>query len=320
MKKLKVIGTPWHTGHQYEISKLSFIDKYDLVITNRSWATSQRPFPDKCSYIPYIPEDNDYDLAILHIDQQVVEPRINKGNVFFDLLMSTRQLEIPIVVINHMVPFSDRLESNEVISKVKRLLRDIPMVCNSNQAREQWGWGHTIIHGMEVDDWWNLPKEPRILTVLSGGGMEKAYRRKLLTDTINILENDYGETINWIGGGTPSRNSFSDYRDYLGRTLIYFQPTWNSPMPRSRTEAMLSGACIVSTKHQDWSSYITNGENGFLIDDNPKEAAALLARLVKDYNEAYEIGQRGRKFARDTFNRDSFETQWVEFLESLNIL
>lgn len=317
---MKVLGTAWHTGHQYELSKLSFIDKYDLVMTNRDYATKQRPFPEKFEYIPYIPKNHNYDLAILHIDQQVVEPRISKGYVFFDLFYTVKSRGIPIVVINHMTPFSDRLESREVIGKVKRLLDDTPMIVNSKTAAKQWGWGYPIIHGMSIDEWWNLPKEPRILTVLSGGGMEKAYRRKLLTDTQSILKEKYGDEIIWIGGGAPSRNSFDDYRDFLGRTLIYFQPTWQSPMPRSRTEAMLSGACIVSTKHQDWEDYIEHEKNGFIIKDNPESAAKLLHELLHDYQKAYKVGQKGRKFARKTFNQKNFEKQWVKFLKSIDIL
>lgn len=320
MKSLSVLGTSWHTGHQAELAALPFIGRYDLVLTSKSWAKVQRPFPENARYIIEVPKEHDYDLAILHIDQQVIEPRISKGLIFHDLFTIAKDRQIPTVVINHMTPFSDRVDTKTVIEKVKRLLGDTQMVVNSKTAAGQWGFGRPIIHGMRIDQWENNAKEPRIVTILSGGGMEKAYRRRLLTETMSILKEDYGEKIIWIGGGAPRRESFAEYREFLARSLIYFNPTWQSPMPRSRTEAMLSGACIVSTKHQDWEDYIKQGVNGFVVEDKPKTVALLLNELVKDYETAYKVGQEGRKTARKIFNQKNFIQQWEDLLTEMGIL
>lgn len=315
MRKINVVGTIWHTAHQFYLAQLDFIERYDLVVTSRTWGHQQRPFPKKCNLIPHIPVDHDYDLAILHIDQQVVEPRISKGSIFFDLFSVVRERKIPTVAINHMTPFSDRVDSRVVIEKVKRLLGDTPMVTNSKEAARQWGWGYPIIHGMKVDDWWDLPKEPRIVTVLSGAGMEKAYRRSFLRNVISTLEEDFGEKLIWIGGGAPHRESFDDYRDFLGRTLIYFNPTFSSPMPRARTEAMLSGACIVSTPTHDWEEYITHGKNGFLVEfGDVKGTVKLLVDLLRDYQRAYEVGQEGKKAAREYFSFERWQEDWRRFV------
>lgn len=312
IKDLRVIGIPWHVGHQFELAKL--FKTYDLILNHyREWGPQSRPMPENMKMVlEYTP--GKYDLAILHVDQQIVDPRINKGKLFREM----RQLikDIPIVVINHMTPYADNWEVSDVIDEMKKIVGDLPMVTNSKQAAEQWGWGTPIIHGMDANDWWDLPKEPRAITSLSTGGMNIAYRRELLTGTIEILK-ERGLDFVWIQSD-HKLNSFDEYREYIGRSLIYFHAAWQSPMPRARTEAMLSGACIVSTRHHDWDSYIKNGENGYIVPDNPKAAANLIEELLTTkIKEAREVGQRGKEFAKKTFSHENWRDQWSNLLTKI---
>lgn len=309
LKDLKVFGVPWHTAHQYELAKL--FKSYDLL-TNfyREWGTSSRPRPTNSSDV-LVFNRQQYDMAILHVDQQCIDPKNNKGKLFREMKSLTEGM--PRVIINHMTPFDDRLEFDEVVNGMKELVGNIPMVVNSKQAAAQWGWGHPIIHGMDASDWMNLPKEPRIVTSLSTGGMAKAYRRELLHTTMEMLKEDDIELI-WIQS-THKCKSWEEYKEYLGRSLVYFNPTWQSPMPRSRTEAMLSGACIVSTRHHDWDEYVQDGINGFIIPDNPQSAARILKELVTTrIKEAEEIGQRGRQTAIERFSHERWANDWQTFL------
>lgn len=315
IKDLRVIGIPWHVAHQYELAKL--FKSYDLILNHyREWGPQSRPMPENMKMVlEYKP--GDYDLCILHVDQQIVDPKIMKGKLFREM----RELitDIPIVVINHMTPYADDWEVSDVVAEMKNIVGDLPMVVNSKQASKQWGWGTPIIHGMDASDWWDLPKEPRIVTSLSTGGMAKAYRRELLATTIQMLE-ERGLSLTWIQQD-HKMSSFDEYREYIGRSLIYFHPAWQSPMPRARTEAMLSGACIVSTRHHDWDGYIKDGENGYLIPDNPKAAADLLERLLTTgLKEAREVGQRGKIFAQKTFTHENWEKQWSDFLLKAGVL
>jgi len=331
-KKLKVVGVAWHTGHQAELFKLPFIESYDLV-TNpyRKWATVHRPLSDKCNMIPFYTPGK-YDLAILHVDQQsIYNPekgdRISKGRIYKEL--NETITDIPKVVINHMTPFHDKYTSEQTVSIIKNMIGDNHMVVNSHDARKQWGFGHTIIHGMEVDEWWDLPKEPRCIISLSPGGMENAYRRIFPRTVIRLLK-EMGVPIIWIGVDKKFKN-FDEYRDFIGRSLVYFHPAWQSPMPRARTEAMLSGCCIVTTPYQDADTFIIDGVNGFLtskarikdprVMDSPEYTANLIKRLIIDEPDlAVKIGQEGKKFARNKFNKENFTKQWEEYLIGLGIL
>lgn len=331
-KKLKVVGVPWHTSHQHELAKLPFIERYDLIVNPyRGWATTHRPIPDTVHEILYY-EPGYYDFAILHIDQQsIYNPeegdRISKGRLYQEI--NDLIQDIPKIVINHMTPFHDKYDSDKVVSKIKEMVGDNFMVVNSYEAAKQWGWGYTITHGMRADEWWDLPKEPRCVVALSQAGMEKAYRRIYL-HTVKRLLDDKGIPFTWIGVDRKF-TCWDDYRDYLGRSLVYFNPTWQSPRPRARTEAMLSGCCVVTTPYQDADTFIEDGVNGFLTSkekkvdprlmDSPEYAANLIEDLILNRpEEAIAVGQRGKHTAYEIFSERKFADQWTTLLKKLKIL
>lgn len=309
LRKLRAIGVPWHTAHQYEIAKL--FGKYDQLLNHyREWGDSSRPRPANMDVILEFDRAN-YDVAILHVDQQCIPPNNNKGKLFREFEELTRGM--PRLVINHMTPYDDILEIDECIEGMRELVGDIPMITNSKQAAAQWGWGTPIIHGLDPQEWWDLPKEPRAITSVSTGGMNKAYRRELLHVTMELLK-ERGHDLVWIQANLRCK-TWDEYREAIGRSLVYFQATWQSPFPRSRTEAMMSGACIVSTRHHDWADYIEDGVNGFIVPDNPESCARLISELLTTrLKEAREIGQRGRKMAMKEFHLDRWRDDWTKFV------
>lgn len=331
MRKYKVFGLPWHTGHQAELAKMSFIGQYDLLINPyRVWGSASRPVPENVRFVPYY-ERGKYDFAILHVDQQsIYDPdkgdRIHKGRLYMDL--NSVIDDIPKIVINHMTPFHDSYENAYVVDFIKKMVGKNYMIVNSYEAAKQWGWGHVVIHGLNKDDFWDLPKEARCVVSLSPAGMEKAYRRIFLHSVMRELK-EMEVPFFWIMNDKKCK-SFDEYRDFLGRSLVYFNPTWQSPRPRSRTEAMLSGCCIVTTPYQDASTFIKDGVNGFLtskeeitdprVIDNPTVTARLIKRLVLEEPElAMRIGQEGKKTAIELFNFEKFEEQWINVLKEVGV-
>lgn len=308
-KQLRVIGIPWHTAHQYELAKM--FKQYDLMMNiYREWGSSSRPMPENMKeVISFDPKD--YDLAILHIDQQCIDPRIGKGLLVKEFKELTKGMKR--VLINHMTPFHDKYTTDEVIVKIKEIVGDIPMITNSKQAARQWGWGTPIIHGLDIDEWQDLPKEPRAVASISTGGMDEAYRRHLLHVTIEILK-EKGLDLVWIQA-TKKFTTFEAYKEYIGRSLVFVHLAWQSPMPRARTEAMLSGACVVTTRHHDIDEYIEDGVNGFIVPDNPTTAARIIEELLTTkIKEAREIGQRGKLMAREKFNHERWANDWANYL------
>lgn len=324
MKKLKVFGYAWHVPHQYEIAKLPFIGEYHLVHNPfKKWDESGSPLPENVKFVPYFDPAENYDLAILHFDQQCIQDRIGKGRIIKDLI-EVLPYNLPKVVINHQTPFLDKMPVQDVINKTRELIGHIPMVVNSKEAATQWGWGNPIIHGLTASEWFDLPKEPRVVTVLTPAGMEQAYKREFIMQVREMVQ-EAGIIFCWIGVDVGRFDTKDEYKEYIGRSLVYFQGTHNSPMPRSRTEAMLSGACIVTTKYHDADSFIEDKVNGFLVERAPeyggedrllaRKAADLLIDLVRNrYKQAIDIGQRGKKTASELFTTEKFQKQWIDFI------
>lgn len=228
-----------------------------------------------------------------------------------------------------MTPFHDKYESPFVVDFIKKMTEGTIMVSNSFQARQQWGWGEVITHGLHTDEWFDLPKEPRAITVLSPAGMDKAYRRIFLT-TVQRMLDEMGVPFTWVGVDKKFHN-FDEYREFVGRSLVFFMPTWQSPRPRARTEAMLSGACVVTTPYHDANTFIEDGVNGFLtsrtvmtdprIMDNPEVTANRIKELVLDRPDiALKVGQAGKKTAQELFSFEVFTKQWEELLIKMKLL
>lgn len=322
-KTLKIFGVVNHIGNQYEMLKL--MDKYDVEFTYlennvRRWSRySNRPMHPKLKWATHY-EPGKYDLAILHVDQQHVDPLIGKGQLYRALDKIIQ--DIPKLVINHGTPMWDERYNEELVINggdvleangkshhldgMKQLIGDNFMVVNSYEAVDRWGWGYPLIHGMDHNEWFDLPKEPRVVISLSPGGLDKYYNRALLTAIKGAVHDKSGMTLVHITVNYEARD-WDDYREFLGQSLLYINPTLDSPMPRSRTEALLSGCCVLTSPYHGAEDFIEQGKNGFLLPDNPLSYAEAIHMLINEgYKDAVEIGQRGKETAKKLFNLDRY--------------
>ena len=194
------------------------------------------------------------------------------------------------------------------------------VVCNSHEAKKMWNLGdlsQTIIHGIDPSEWRDLVKEPRIVTFISPSGIgDKYYGRRLFSSTRSILKEKYGIELVWISMDKHCTD-WEDYKFFLGKSLVYFNPTFASPNPRARLEAQMSGCCIVTTKHQDADKWFENGVNGFLVNDNPEEVAKVLSERIFDYKGSLKVGQEGKKTAMKIFSGERFRTDWIKLIEEV---
>jgi hypothetical protein len=334
MEKIKVFSVPWHQAHQSELLKIDWIDWTYCINHIRKFDARTRPIPKHLKWVPYY-EPGKYDLAILHVDQQCLIPSLGKAQLFRQL--ASQITDIPIIVINHGTPVypemfmqmcvADGYPANEdsaikwARDKMFHLMKEYPnivaTVVNSHQAKEQWGGGEAIIHGLDKEEWLDKTKDPRVATFISAAGIgDKYYGRILFQETRDILKSKYGMEIIWIAQDAMF-NSFEDYKEFMSHTLIYFNPTLASPMPRTRTEAMFSGSCLVTTRHQDVESFIEDGVNGYICKDNPEDAADKIAYAMEHYKETVAIGQRGKETAMKIFSAERFRNDWKNLVEKV---
>ena len=111
-----------------------------------------------------------------------------------------------------------------------------------------------------------------------------------------------------------SFKNWDEYRNFLGRSLIYFNPTRQSPMPRSRTEAFLSGCCVITRDGQDVEDFVTDKENAIIVPRNPKAIADIIESLILDYKKAISIGNAGKDMAQKVFDIKRFQQDWLNVI------
>ena len=322
MSKIKIFDMPWHIGHQYEQLKFPWAQWSWLKQWKREYSQGPRgDIEPLFNWVPYY-QKGKYDVAILHLDQQCIEPGIlatGKGMVYRHLNEVIQ--DIPKIVIMHGTPYNPEAQTDKgepmtteyIVRTVKEMVGDNYFVVNSHKAAQQWGWGKTIIHGMDPTEWRDLPKEPRVVTMISPGGMPSYYDRTFLEYVREgLAELDIIHchiTVDWVA------KNWDEYRNFLGRSLLYFNPTRESPMPRSRTEAMLSGACVLTTPHQDAGTFIQDGVNGFLVPRNAEHVVNLVEELLNNPDRAMAIGQAGKKTAMELFSWDRFSNDWETYVD-----
>lgn len=303
---------------------------FDLLINyTRRWDEKNRPLPENVNWVTHF-EKGKYDLAILNIDQQCADSDLNKSILTAQMKKVIKEIEpnLPVVFINHATPvypekYPDCDKSTNFNSEtLRKAILDIVgndyMIVNSKQAAKDWGKGYPIWHGIDADEWiYNEKKEVRSCTFITYAGIGvRYYNRDFLVNVIEELKEKYGINHQWINApGHWNAKDIKDYKEFLGKSLVYFNPTYASPMPRSRTEAMLSGCCVVTTDTQDADTFIEDGYNGFLVKPNDVHyTTELIYKLLNNYKLAKEVGKRGRETAIKIFNRDRYRNDWLTFI------
>lgn len=304
------------------------VDFYLCHNTNKVWHYSARPLPENAKMVPYY-EPGVYDFAILDVDQQLANPNLGKTKLYkaLDKLIT----DIPKVVINHGSPVYPEFllnQEDEAMTKknaedlckniIRELVENKPMVVNSYDAasEKEWGWGTPIVHGMNPDDWWDLPKEPIVFTALSPGGCDEYYNRFCMNEVAKILLDKHGYQLLWAKVNTQTEKSFDAYRELLGSCLIYLDTSTRTPMNRARTEAMFSGACIVQVRGaHDMGRWARPEENMIIAPNDPESIADTLCELLENgYDKCIKIGQEGKKTAKELFNYKRYRDDWMAFL------
>ena len=345
MKEIRIFNHVWHLAHQHALCKIPGTKWTWLIQHRRSFSAMPRGNMMEEHNINWVPhyESGKYDVVLLHLDQQCLEEtlwEIGKGSCFNELNQVIT--DIPKIVIMHGTPYypemfpGDITEKNykekgytkdqigmssKLIDRFKEVAKDCDkLIFNSKTAMRQWGMqddsrAQAIWHGIDDEGWRDLPKEPRVVTMISPAGLDKYYDRTFL----QAVKEELGERgIHHCHITVDARfGNFDEYQEFLGRSLIYFNPTKESCMPRSRAEAMLSGCCVITTFNQDSEEFFEDGINGYKAIRNPNYIADLVEGLLDNYDKAVAIGQKGKETAQKLFKAERFQNEWRDILESV---
>lgn len=333
-RRYRIFDTCWHIAHQHDMitALRDDCDFYFTLNTKRQWSAQEercvRPIPENLHFVTHY-EAGQYDVAILHIDQQVVSP-FHEKRVIFDQL-NRAITDIPKIVINHGSPVcpqglsragaSRKDMERECAGIVKRLVGNHLMVVNSHAAAtgDEWGFGIPVVHGIDPGLWYDLPKEPRVFTALSPAGLDEYYNRNCTWEVSRILSEQYGYMLWFAKVNVPTHESFDKYRDFLGRSLLYLDTSFRTPMNRARTEAFLSGCCVIQVAGaHDLGRWAVEDENIVIVPDDPAAIAALIVDLIESrYSHARNIGKAGKAMAMEKFSPGRYREDWLNILRQV---
>ena len=309
---VRIVGTPWHIPHQYYLARLPFVRAYDLVMSPyRAWNKTARPLPENVTEVTCISPSVHYDAAILHIDQETPHSR-RKLTTFCHMKEATDHIKVR-VVINHGVPVSDNSDKATISKSVADLVGDIPMISNSRQAAAEWGWGGYIQHAYPPGEFYRGEGfRAGVLAFVSPNGMENMYQRHRLSAVAETLWLQYRIKLSILGHEGTRPQSYNEYRELLSKSLIYLHLSDHSPMPRTRTEAMLSGMHIITTPGHGFDQLF-----GGLVDvvdgDDADGISSLINQRCMDPSDTMERAYIASKSA-------SIQMPWVDYCSAWRAL
>jgi|GEM_PF-1294477 GT2 family glycosyltransferase len=350
-RPLRILTYRWHPAHQYEIYKTGH--QFDLLRAESVWLTpftayweySHRPMPGNSAFVRHESIDfRDYDLALLHFDENVLDWQNTNGVIDQHWGASFRffmdEVPLPKVAVCHGTPqfrgmynidYCETDLMEEIPDTRQRLvdyLRDTLVICNSYQAQREWKFRNSrvIWHGFDPTEFPEANRNKGILTLGKAMRERPHYRGfffyenamegfpiEHLPQPLKVQEPSFPH----CGFGNEyAQIKFRNYVDAIREYSIYFNPTLRSPMPRSRGEAMMCGLATVNAKNHDVDLFINNGVNGFYALD-PLDAREQLLFLVNNPVACTRIGKESRKTAIDLFNHDRFVESWQTVFEEL---
>lgn len=355
LKKLKIITTRWHCPHQYELYKLGcefhLLEGFNHSFFNE-WEYRKRPLPYNAKFVN-LKEFNpkNYDLALIHFDENVLRPDLCNDKVplqWGDAFRYLSELSLPKIYLCHGTPQfygqynSDcdmsayGLEINETKEELVRYVGNEHVVCNSLQAKIEWGFSNSsvIYHGFSASEfsYFNPDVDGRFvggaLNVLSLPKNALAARplyngMELFQEIFSSVNGDKIKIQN-IAVPDPSAVCQSDisiwsqvkfklYLSELKKYHCYLNTTKRSPMPRTRAEAMFSGAIVITTPDHDINNFIKHGENGFIINSS-NDAVESLNLILDNPGLRKRVAISSYESAIINFSQESYLSAWVNIL------
>ena len=300
--RFKILDMPWNLNEQYELLRLPSVEWSWLVQYRVGYRLLRPELAGFFKWAPYY-EGGRYDAAVLHLDLELIEPlpkALSRRRVYEELNGLVK--DIPKIVIVH----GSSPEAKCGWQEVRDLIGDNYAVVGSDAIAERLGAGHVIMPGVLADDWPDSPKEPRVVTNLSqatGAGVELVESLRVALEERDIILCRIG--VDYLP------NTWEEYRDFLGRSLIYFAPPAYSERPKM--EAASSGCCVLSPgppgRAANFDEYVVSTE--------PEEIAGLVEDLITDPAEARRVGREMRDTARRRYDWGRYAQQWMRSLETV---
>lgn len=346
-RKLRILTYRWHVPHQYELYKSDhdfFLVKGTGTSMCDQWEYAQRPLPANASFIEVDDiRESEFDMAILHFDENVLSPENTNGKIGEDWGAAFRyfvkNINLPKVAVCHGTPqfygqYTPGYNKSDLMTPIehaRKLLveyvKNIEIVCNSYQAQREWGFhkSRVIWHGFDPSEFLQATYKKGILSpqgplvnsrphyrgfYLYQQVFSTDFPKEFLPETLSVPNPDIDYVQNVFAVA-----KYKNYIDQIRQYSVYFNPTLRSPMPRARCEPMMCGVVTVNANNHDVDMFIKNGVNGFYSND-PEELRDNLIYLMKNPDVTRQMGYEARTTAMNVFNYDRYLSDWANLLKS----
>lgn len=300
-EKFNILTFNTHERYQTQIAKTGH-DFYSFNYEGgKDWYEGHAPMPENFYQLPrnslYPGINFDFILVNSKFGQFQTAQQIN------------RQLQLPIIVLEHTLPIQNWPQQQ--LQMFQQMRGDINVFI-TEYSKHAWGIpGEVIYHSIDTD-------------LFNPGIYEKEH--VALTVAHDFIKRDYAlnyqgwerithdlprRVIGETDGLSQQSKSVEELVEAYQSSLVYINPSILSPVPTSMLEAMACGCAVVSTATCDIPNIITHGENGLLSNDET-ELKHFIRELFADPDKAKELGYNARQTIKERFNTQRFVNEWNE--------
>jgi len=111
--------------------------------------------------------------------------------------------------------------------------------------------------------------------------------------------------------------SHDDMPDYLNQLKLLVLPSYTEGLPNVILEAMACGTPILTTSVGSIPEIITDGENGFIMEDNSPDSIARNIIMILGQQDLDRISQNGRSFVMEKFTYEAALRRYEKVLKEL---
>ncbi len=317
MKKPRILTFNWHEGYIHLLAKTGF--EFDVVQMWKGgrygWIKEFRPVPDNCRLITE--EEGLYNLRVGKYDAVVCHNTRDFSKV--------SESDVRKILVHHNnflmeTGISDENKKIELVKKLREIYdgtKNLTLVFISEMKKKDWGLdGEIVLPGIDLEEYGGYTGEiERVLRV--GNGLKE---RDIMLG-YSVQERILDGIPSTVLGLNPSieaaimPKSWDEYREYLRTYRVYLNTTLHpheDGYNLAMLEAMATGMPVVSISNP--STPLTNGENGFVSDDE-LYLKEMTIELLNDPIKARRIGQMARETVRQMFPIERFIKRWRELLE-----
>lgn len=306
-EKYNILTFPTHERYETQLCKTGHNFYSFRIEGSKKWNSDQIAIPK-----------NYYTLPEQQLYESIQYDFILSQSKFWEFQVAqelNKLLNIPIISLEHTIPTPQTMNISQ-INSMSQMIGDVNVFI-SKFSNDQWNINHNSViihHGIDTETFRNLgiSKEDHVLTV-ANDFINRDYCLnysgwKRVTDGIKTKL--IGDTKNLSIPASSTEELVSEYN----KCSVYFNSSTLSPIPMSLLEAMSCGCAVVSTASCMIPEIITNGENGFISNDE-NELKQFINTLLSNEELRIKIGNNARNTIIEKFSEKNFVDNWNKIFD-----